>query len=317
MSLRRLLLAVARTADLSPASRRRWRPPRPRVVDGAPALIYVGGDLAGGDGTVAAAIGSGRRAALRHPRRAHGITGADGAGRSPPSGRTTRRSRAPRSSILTRSHGPTGAGLAPAPRPRRRELRARCAGASRPAGRRRRPAGGGARAASPAAPARPATTASSTAPRAWSGTPRRADREARLRLLQGLRPVRRRSARAASSSCEADLREVARCHEHSSPGTRPPATRWPPPARPTATPAAAAAACYPITPQTEIIENLTAYPLQPRAASSPVESEHSAMARLHRRVARRRPLLHGELVQRAALHDRERLRGRATTACRS
>ena len=64
ISCDRLLLAVGQEGDLSllpPAA----DPLRgPLFLDGAAAPVFVCGDLAGGEGTVAAAVGSGRRAAL-------------------------------------------------------------------------------------------------------------------------------------------------------------------------------------------------------------------------------------------------------------
>jgi 2-oxoacid:acceptor oxidoreductase gamma subunit (pyruvate/2-ketoisovalerate family) len=64
VSCDRLLLAVGQDGDLSlfPPAMDALR--GPLYVDGAPAPIYVCGDLAGGEGTVSAAIGGGRRAAL-------------------------------------------------------------------------------------------------------------------------------------------------------------------------------------------------------------------------------------------------------------
>jgi 2-oxoacid:acceptor oxidoreductase gamma subunit (pyruvate/2-ketoisovalerate family) len=64
VSCDRLLLAVGQDGDLSllPPALESLR--GPLFVDGASAPIYVCGDLAGGEGTVSAAIGGGRRAAL-------------------------------------------------------------------------------------------------------------------------------------------------------------------------------------------------------------------------------------------------------------
>jgi len=64
VSCDRLLLAVGQDGDLSlfPPAVESFR--GPLSVDGVSAAIYVCGDLAGGEGTVSAAIGGGRRAAL-------------------------------------------------------------------------------------------------------------------------------------------------------------------------------------------------------------------------------------------------------------
>ena len=64
VSCDRLLLAVGQDGDLSllPPAVESFR--GPLFVDGAQAPIYVCGDLAGGEGTVSAAIGGGRRVAL-------------------------------------------------------------------------------------------------------------------------------------------------------------------------------------------------------------------------------------------------------------
>ena len=80
VSCDRLLLAVGQDGDLSlfPTAVETFR--GPLFVDGAPAPIYVCGDLAGGEGTVSAAIGSGRRAALAIHAAIAGSQGAGGAG---------------------------------------------------------------------------------------------------------------------------------------------------------------------------------------------------------------------------------------------
>ncbi len=64
VSCDRLLLAVGQHGDLSLLPPTTESPCDPVFVEGAEAPVYLCGDLAFGDGTVAAAVGSGRRAAL-------------------------------------------------------------------------------------------------------------------------------------------------------------------------------------------------------------------------------------------------------------
>ena len=60
----RLLLALGQGGDLSILPEGAAAGPSPLTLGATGGLVYLGGDLVGGEGTVAAAIGSGRRAAL-------------------------------------------------------------------------------------------------------------------------------------------------------------------------------------------------------------------------------------------------------------